>query len=122
MFPQAASLFTGGVLLASNRSSSNGPDWKDLDAVIRAVEEFHGVYVDITICVRTYGSIGGLIVMAQATRKYKKDVGAVASVSRSLRIGYGDPSEGVAAMFRLIHELDHECGQTWAQAELFESV
>jgi len=108
--------------LASSRFSSNGPDWTDLDVVMRAVEEFHAVCVDITISTRTIGSRGGLIVMAQATRRDKRGVGAQPSVSRSLMIGYGDPEKAVAALFRLIHELDRDCGQMWAQASLFESV
>jgi len=108
--------------LASSRYSSNGPDWTDLDVVMRAVEEFHAVYVDITISTQTIGSRGGLLVMARATRRDKKALGARPSVSRSLRIGYGDPGQVVAALFRLIHELDRDCGQMWAQAELFESV
>jgi len=108
--------------LASSRGTSNGPDWNDLDAVMRAVEEFHRVWVDVTISTQTKGTRGGLRVQATATRKHNSTLGAHNSVSRSLRIGSGDPVLGVASMFRLIHELDRDCGQMWAQAELFESV
>jgi hypothetical protein len=108
--------------LASSRVTSNGPDWSDLEMVIKAVEEFHRVRVDLTISTQTIGSRGGLRVMAVATRRDKPELGARHSVSRSLRIGSGDPAQAVASMFRLIHELDRDCGQMWAQAELFESV
>jgi len=122
MWSQVSSLIAGGVPLASSRGSSNGPDWTDLDAAIRAVEEFHEAYIYIIIGTNTLGSRGGLLATAEAFRTTRKAVGARPSVSRSLMIGYGDPEKAVAALFRLIHELDRDCGQMWAQAELFESV
>ena len=63
-----------------------------------------------------------LVVTAKAARRVNANAAAVASVSRSRPIGSTDAQMGVAGIFRLLYELDLDCGQMWSQEELFSGV
>ena len=119
MVQREAPLYVGGVKLVSSRVTSNGPDWEDLEATMRALEEFHSVGVEISITVLHQGTKGGLLARAVAVKKGSLSVGALPSVSRSLRIGCTEPRMVAARIFRLMYDLDRDCGQMWAQADLF---
>jgi hypothetical protein len=87
---------------------------------MEAMSEFHSAEVTLSISLSRLGNTTGLRVTAVAMRKGPQVVGARPSVSRSCRIGSGDREMGVAAMFRLMYDLDRDCGQMWSQAELFK--
>jgi len=108
--------------LASSRGTSNGPDWEDVEQTMRALEEFHSVDVEISIVPLHLGKAGGLNARAVAVRRGAFSVGAMPSVSRSVRIGCTDPAQVVARIFRLMYDLDRDCGQMWAQPELFKEA
>lgn len=68
------------------------------------------------------GRKGLLEVRAEAKRLVNASMGARPSVSRSVLISGGDPVMVAATIFRLVYDIDRDCGAMWAQAELFESV
>jgi hypothetical protein len=84
------------------------------------MEEFHSVGMEISIVPLHLGKVGGLNARAVAVKKGAFSVGALPSVSRSVRIGCTDPQKVVALLYRLMYDLDRDCGQMWAQAELFK--
>jgi len=108
--------------LASSRGTSSGPDWTDIQAAMEAVSDFHKVEVVIHIALPVVTSGGRVRAMVVATRRGTVPMGVRPSVSRSAPLGCGDPSKDTAVIFRLIHELDRDCGQMWAQAELFTNA
>jgi len=112
----------GGVPLASSRLSSNGPDWTDVAAAILAVEDFHRVSLIVEVMLPRPGRKGILEIKAEAKRLVNAFMGAKPSVSRSVLISGGDPSMVVATIFRLVYDIDRDCGAMWAQDTLFESV
>jgi hypothetical protein len=89
---------------------------------MKAVEQFHAVTVTLSIRL-PLGSENGLLLMtAKAERKMGARGGLLGSVSRSVRIGSANGSQVAADTFRLLYGLDLDCGQMWANEELFESV
>lgn len=105
--------------MASSRGSSNSPDWRDIAETIRALEEFHKSVITLTIGLPAPDRGGMLVVTAKAARRVNSSAAAVPSVCRSRPIGSVDSVMGVAGMFRLLYELDLDCGQMWSQEELF---
>jgi hypothetical protein len=107
------------VLLAASRATSNGPDWTDIAEAIAAVESYHNVTLGLHVSVPVVSQKGKVRLLAVATRTGQVPAGVRPSVSRSLLIGSSDPSRDTATIFRLVHELDRDCSQMWAQAGLF---
>lgn len=112
----------GGVPLASSRDSSNGPDWTDVAAAILAVEDFHKVSIELVTMLPRPGHKGLLEVRATAKMRIWEYGGRLPSVSRSVLISSGNPTMVVATIFRLVYDLDRDCGAMWSQDKLFESV
>ncbi len=107
------------MTLASSRGTSNGPDWKDIASALEAVESYHNVTVGLHVSVPVISESGRVRITAVATRKGSVPVGVRPSVSRSLLIGSQDAHRDTATIFRLVHDLDRDCGQMWAQADMF---
>jgi hypothetical protein len=105
--------------LASSRDSLNGPDWLDIQRVIAEVEMFHTVSVMVEVMIPRPGRKGLLEVRAVATRLLPPPGDRRPSVSRSVAIFSGDPRTVAATIFRLVYDLDRDCGAMWAQSELF---
>lgn len=108
--------------MASSRNSSNGPDWYDVMAAVLAVEDFHRVSIILEVMLPRPGRKGLLEVRAVATKVLWEGLGPKPSVSRSVLISGGDPAMVAATTFRLVYDVDRDCGAMWSQAELFESV
>jgi hypothetical protein len=89
---------------------------------MEAVSDYHNVEVGVHLTLPQVQSRGRVRVTAVATRRGSVPTGVRPSVSRSALIGSTDPVKDTALIFRLIHDLDRDCGQMWAQAGLFESV
>lgn len=112
----------GGASLASNRVSWNGPDWTDVALAVTAVEEFHRVDVTLLFRLPRPGRKGLLELLVKAEKRLNENTGRPASVSRSVMISGGSPLTVAATTYRLVLELDHDCGTMWMQSELFPSV
>jgi len=104
--------------LASSRDTSNGPDWKDIALALEAVGLYHNVVVDIRFTAPKSGLAGSLQVTATASRKGCLPPGVRPSVCRSFLIGSNGVMKDTARIFRLVHELDRDCGQMWEQEVL----
>lgn len=89
---------------------------------VTAVEEFHRVNVTLTTRLPRPGRKGIMEVIARAEKWNRDPVVPSTSVSRNAMISGGDPVMVAATIFRLVYDLDKDCGAMWAQAELFESV
>ena len=90
--------------------------------VMKAVEQFHAVTVTLSIKLPSGSESGLLRMTARAERKMGARGALQGSVSRSVRIGSGNGSQLAADTFSLLYGLDLDCGQMWANEEIFESV
>jgi hypothetical protein len=96
-----------------------GPDMLDCADLMRAIENLHGVSVslDIQLTGDTYG--GTVTICALAVVKVASGMALKRSVSRRHRWPNSDSKTFEGACFKLLHELDRDCGQTfWTQSEL----
>ncbi len=87
-----------------------------------AVEEFHKVNITLEMMLPRPGRKGLLEVRAKAVKWTDGNGVAKPSVSRSVLTSSGDPLMTSATIFRLVYDLDRDCGAMWSQAELFKSV
>jgi hypothetical protein len=89
---------------------------------VQAVEEFHKVNIQLELMLPRPGRKGLMELRAVASKRLWSFGDRPPLVSRSVTISGGDPSMVVATTFRLVYDIDRDCGAMWAQAELFESV
>lgn len=108
--------------MASKRGLSNGPDWIDVAMVMSALETFHNVEISVTLSLVTGADTGTLKIVAKATKRKLATADQRNSVSRSLTIGSSALATVNASTFRLLYELDRDCGAMWNQAEMNVSV
>ncbi len=108
--------------MASSRDSSNGPDWMDVATAVQAVEEFHAVRLELIWELIPGAKAASWRVTGRAARRMGSRGALPGSVSRSVPLHGGNPVTAVATIFRLVYDLDKDCGAMWAQAELFSKA
>ena len=89
---------------------------------LSAVGEFHRCDMSLQIRLPRPGKGGLLEAKLTAERYNTKSRGLKPSVSRSVPIFGGDPTTVVATIFRLVYDVDRDCGSMWAQEELFKQA
>lgn len=104
--------------MGSNRATSNGPDVTDVATLAAAIQSLHGVRVTLMMSPDgSYGE-GGLLLLALA-EKNDVPIGArQRSVSRRHRFPNVDSRTLEGALYKLLHELDNDCGAFWQQERL----
>ncbi len=105
--------------LGSSRGTLNGPDWTDVAGAITATEDFHQVGIDLVIRLSRPGHKGLFEARMTATRWTPGCGVPKPSVSRSVQLTGGDPLTVAATIFRLVYDVDKDCGAMWAMNELF---
>lgn len=85
-----------------------------------ALQEFHAVSVSLVISPAGVPESGALEVIALATRKQDTSGVLPQSVSRKRFYPSRDSKSCAGLVYRLLLELDLDCGKMWAQAELFK--
>jgi len=106
--------------LASNKDLPSGLGWTDVMDLIRAVESIHNVDVSLTISLDGAYTPGRLQVVAVASQRVIDTTGRKRSVSRKRFWPSYDAKAVEGLAFRLLHELDADCGAMWVQATLPE--
>ena len=100
--------------------SMNGPEWTDVEMLMRAIGALHSGQVGITVLPRGIGSTGGVSVGASIMF----DVLPGSSVPQNLSCVKNWPCASHATFeghcFALLHELDFKIGQTYEQGSLWE--
>lgn len=92
----------------------------DVTQAMIAVEEFHKVNLTLEMRLPRPGRKGLLEVKLTAQRWEGGFLGAKPSVSRSVHLTGGDPLTVAATTFRLVYDVDKDCGAMWSQEELFK--
>ena len=100
--------------------STSGPDWTDVEMMMRAMSSLHSGAVGLTFLPRGIGANGGLGVGASIMF----DVLPGSSIPESVNLIKDWPCTQHADLaghcFALLHELDFKISQTYEQAILWE--
>lgn len=105
--------------MPSNRGTSNGPDVTDIAQAMEAISSFHSVELTILLSRAGARGDGDLKVTVLAERRGDRPLMSLNKVSRSAWYPHRDVKTLEGALFKLLYELDRDCGQMWAQSELF---
>lgn len=98
--------------------STNGPDWTDVELMMTAIQQFHGVKVSVGMELYS-GDVGsGLIIVAGA-----ESVTGLPDPAKQPVIGMRFPTHQhvtlSAAVYRLLCQLDYKCGEVfWEQSKM----
>jgi hypothetical protein len=100
--------------------STNGPDWTDIEAMMRAMSALHSGTVGLTLFPRGTGSTGGLSVGASIMFDVLPGSALPAAVSTVKDWPCSAHSTFDGHCFALLHELDFLIAQTYEQSSLWE--
>ena len=99
--------------------SSNGPDWTDVEMMLRAMSSLHSASVGLTFLPDGIGSTGGLSVAAGCTF----DVLPGSSIDPFVNVIKRWPCVSHATLaghcFALLHELDFQIGKMYKNEVLW---
>lgn len=117
------SLVLGGLAMTKKagwEKSTNGPDWIDVEMMMRAMEGLHSAHVALIVSPFGTGSTGGVDVAASAMF----DVLPGSSLPASVLVRKNWPCSSHATLaahcFTALHELDYRIGQTYKNEELWK--
>jgi len=100
--------------------STSGPDWIDVETMMRAMSSIHSARVGITLLPRGIGATGGLSVGAGIMF----DVLPGSSIAKQVTAIKDWPCSQHAELeshcFALLHELDYKVGQMYENKALWE--
>jgi len=100
--------------------SLNGPDWTDVEMMLRAMSSLHSASVGITLLPRGIGATGGLSVGVNCIF----DVLPGSSIEKCVNVTKDWPCNQHADLashcFAVLHELDYLVGKMYNQASLWE--
>lgn len=99
---------------------STGPDWTDVEMLMRAIEGLHSAHVAVIVSPDGIGSSGGVDVAASAIF----DVLAGSQLPATVVARKGWPCSThktlAAHAFSLLHELDYEISRVYQNEELWK--
>jgi hypothetical protein len=102
-----------------DRHSSNGPDWTDVEMLMRAIGALHSGRVGLTVLPRGTGATGGVTIGASIMI----DVLPGSSIPLGVTVTGDWPCNGHRTFeghcFNLLHQLDYEIGKTYKQEVLW---
>ena len=101
--------------MASKQGYSNGVDWMEVTVLINAIEALHGVAVSLAMSLDGAFKPYRTQVVAIATKLSPNSTVASRSVSRKRFYPSVDAKSMAGLCYRLLHELDRDCGEMWKQ-------
>lgn len=100
--------------------STNGPDWIDVEMLMRALEGLHSAHVALIVSPAGTGSTGGVVVAASALF----DVLPGSALPNGVAVHKEWPCNSHATLaahcFNALHELDYRIGQTYKNEALWK--
>lgn len=99
--------------------SSNGPDWTDIEMMMRALSSLHSGHVGVTILPRGIGSGGGLSIACSMMFDVLPGSSLPAAVSTESSWPCNSHQELAAHVFAGLHELDFEISKVYKQESLW---
>lgn len=100
--------------------SSSGPDWIDVEMLMRALEGLHSAHVAVIISPDGIGSTGGVDVAASAIFDVLPGSSLPATVAVHKKWPCTSHKSLAAHCFNALHELDYRIGQTYKNESLWK--
>jgi len=100
--------------------STNGPDWTDVEMLMRALGALHSAEVAIVISPAGLGSSGGVNVAASAIFNVLPGSALPATVVVNQDWPCNSHGTLVGHAFNALHVLDYRIGQTYKNEKLWE--
>lgn len=100
--------------------STNGPDWTDVEMMMRALSALHSGEAGLTILPRGIGSSGGLSVAASIMFNVPPESSLPACVSVVKDWPCTAHADLPAHCFAILHELDFKVSKVYVQTPLWE--
>jgi len=99
--------------------SMNGPDWTDVEMMLRSLDTLHSGHAGVTILPRGIGSTGGLVVSCAMMFPTLpgSDLEPVISVESNWPCN--EHRDLCSHVFAGLHKLDFEIGKAYKQASLW---
>ncbi len=99
--------------------STTGPDWIDVETMMRALGALHSATVELTVLPRGTGFNGGLVLRAQARFDRLPGSALPEVVACEDRWPGSKAKTFVGAMYNLLYELDYRISQVYKQESLW---
>jgi hypothetical protein len=100
--------------------STSGPDWMDVEMMMRALQGVHSGHVAVIVSPCGTGSTGGVDLVASMIF----DVLPGSSLPQTVQVKSGWPCNGHATLaahaFEALHRLDFEIGKTYKNETLWK--
>lgn len=100
--------------------SDNGPDMQDCNLMMVAIGELHGVNVSLTVRPAGGSDMAAVEIVAVAVQRNAREAVRLNSVSRKHHWPNVDSKTFEGAVYKLLHELDRDCGTFWEQVEVWD--
>jgi len=100
--------------------STNGPDWTDVEMMMRAMSSLHSGKVGLTLLPRGIGATGGISVAASIMFDVLPGSSIAPCVSSIKDWPCNQHNDLASHCFALLHELDYKIGQMYEQRQLWE--
>lgn len=100
--------------------STNGPDWIDVEMMLRAMSALHSVSVGITLLPRGIGATGGLSVGANCIFDVLPGSSIEPAISLTKDWPCSQHADLASHCFALLHELDFKIGQMYKNEVLWK--
>jgi hypothetical protein len=99
--------------------STNGPDWTDVEMMLRSIGVLHGTSVGITLLPRGIGATGGLSVGANCIFDVVPGSEREECISVTKDWPCMQHADLASHCFALLHELDYQIGRAYEQKTLW---
>lgn len=100
--------------------SMSGPDWTDVEMMMRSLSALHSAHVGFTVLPRGTGSTGGLSVACQAMFDLLPGSSLPATVGTESSWPCVDHADLAAHVFAGLHALDFEISKVYSNEELWK--
>ena len=100
--------------------SSSGPDWIDVESLMRAIGALHSAHVAVVVSPFGIGATGGVEVTVNAIFERLPGSALPPAVSVSKQWPCNTHKTLAAHAFSLAHELDHAIGQVYQNESLWK--
>lgn len=100
--------------------STNGPDWIDVEAMMRAIGSLHSAEVSVMFSPLGIGATGGLEVMTLCTFEVLPGSSLPKVVMCTSEWPCRDHATLVSHVFATLYDLDAEIGRTYRNEELWK--
>lgn len=101
--------------MASKQGLQSGLDWTDVISLMQAIEHLHSVRLSLVMSLDGAYAPYRVQVVCVAERNAPTGMGVKRSVSRKRFFPCNDAKTLEGLCFRLLHEIDNDCGTFWQQ-------